>query len=160
MICLDTNALIWAVEPNPDPAVSDWCKRIRHYLERLRDEQTPVMIPVPVLFEFLCKYPRERHEAVQAALSEGFVLFDATPQVASEAATLFQIGNTTATSSGGHPKQQRKMDLLVAASALVAGVTAVISEDRDYSQLTGGRLTWVKVSSLPLPPAGLFDQAE
>ena len=30
MICLDTNALIWAVELSPDPAVSDWCKRIRH----------------------------------------------------------------------------------------------------------------------------------
>ncbi|HVK16683.1 MAG TPA: PIN domain-containing protein [Fimbriiglobus sp.] len=160
MICLDTNALIWAVEFNSDPAVSDQCKRIRHYLERLRDEQTPVMIPVPVLFEFLCKYPRERHEVHQAARADAFVLFDATPQVASEAAALFQAGNAAAMSSGGQPKQQRKMDLLVAASAIVAGVTEIVSEDRDYSQMTGGRLTWKKVSSLPLPPAGLFDQAE
>jgi hypothetical protein len=115
------------------------------------------MIPVPVLFEFLCKYPREQHDVVQAALSEGFVLFDVTPQVASEAATLFQAGSAIAASSSGQPKQQRKMDLLVAASALVAGVTSVISEDRDYSQMTGGKLSWVRVSSLPLPPAGLFD---
>lgn len=160
MICFDTNALIWAVESNPPDHVSDHCNRVRAYLERLKDEQTPVMIPVPVLFEFLCKYPREQHEAVRTALAEGFVLFDASPQVASEGAALFHGGQAAAQAAGGVPKQQRKMDLLVAASAIIANAAEIISEDRDYDQLSGGKLKWTKVSDLPLPNPGLYDNVE
>src|SRR4051794_35120242 len=127
MICIDTNALIWAVESNPPPHVSDHCKRIRAYLVRLRDEQTPIILPVPVLFEFLCKYPKEQHEVVRTALAEGFILFDVSPQVASEGAVLFQLGQSAAQAAGGTPKQQRKMDVLVAASAIVAGASEVVS---------------------------------
>lgn len=153
MICLDTNALIYAVEPRTGTA--DWTDRVRHYLERLRDANTPVIIPVPVLFEFLCKYPRDRHDGLRQSLAGGYILFDVTPQVASEAAWLFQTD-----AGGGTSRQQRKMDLLVAASAVVAGASEVVSEDRDYSQMTAGRLRWQKVSDLPLPPPGLFDRVE
>ncbi len=160
MTCFDTNTLIFAVEPASGPHVSDHCRRVRHLLERLRDEKTPVMLPVLVLCEFLCKYPPEDHERVRSALADDYLLIDVTPQVASQAAVLHHEGCAKALAAGGVPRQQVKYDQLIAATAVVAGAKEVISEDRDYAQLSGGRLKWTKVSDLPLPPPTLLDGLE
>jgi predicted nucleic acid-binding protein len=152
LILLDSNSLVYATERQSDPKIAELGVRLRHYLAQLSERETPVAIPSLLLYEYLCGYPVEDHPQMVSALETNYIILDVGVAAASKAAELFR--NRPADTG---PKQRAKLDTLIAATAVVEGVSEIVSEDRDYTALTLGQIATKKPSQLPKPPRDLFE---
>ena len=156
MTCFDNNSLRWAFQAfsSAVPPTDLFVQRVGNYILSLDQADQKVVIPAIVLFEFLVIEPENEHHRLIAGFAERFEIIPFDFRTASIAATL-QARRTNSNqnpSTTSTPKQVLKVDCMIAATAIAAGASEVLTHDRDFEKLLQGSGVKVKkVSELPLP---------
>jgi hypothetical protein len=163
MVLFDNTCLSLLLHPDAKPplgadgnAVSRCRDRIEHLIEILDRNRTKILIPTPVLTEFLVLAGPQASKYINEINGRtSFKIVDYDQRAAIEAA--IQITDAI---KRGDKKSGRlsawskvKFDRQIIAIARVEGVTTVYSDDADvraYAESYG--ISVVKVEDLPLPP--------
>lgn len=71
-LCLDTCILVWGIQGKAIPEFSHKVKQARHLLSRLEREKAKIIVPAPVVFEFLLDVHPEMHGTTIQTLQQRF----------------------------------------------------------------------------------------
>jgi predicted nucleic acid-binding protein len=148
MICFDTTPLIWGLQTEgPDPITQHNIDRTKAYLQQLAEQKEQIIIPTPVLAEYLVKIPYSEHAEVINQLRDLFKVYPFDERVASFAAHLrTQASFQTAIEQLTHDfaltresaRQIVKVDAMVIAVAFTRGASRLVSEDKGMRSLAEG----------------------
>jgi len=141
MICFDTTPLILSIEANRiDNPTAKHLKALA-YLKALQARKEVIMIPTPVVAEFLCKYTPEQQADEVELLERNFAIYPFDLPSSIRAARLHpdrQLLNSLRTADVS--RQHIKVDLQVLAIAIHNGASSVVSEDPHVSKLAQGKI--------------------
>lgn len=156
-VCFDNNILIWGVRKKASPGQEALIRSAGALFEELDKNGAKIIIPTPVLSEFLTFAPEHRHAEITASLESHFQL---TPFDAFAAATAARIwrafseGNTAwkdelKEAVPGITKARIKYDIQILATAISRSADILYTHDVGLKKLAGGR---IEVRELPPPP--------
>lgn len=79
IVCLDPHVLVWGVRCYADEGQEEMVPRAQKLLEQLEKEKATIIVPAPVVAEYLLGVPPERQPEVHEALAKRFAIapFDA-----------------------------------------------------------------------------------
>lgn len=152
MICFDTNPVIWGVQGVPDAAQPDLVPRTQAFLATLAAAGTRVLIPAPVLAEYLVGFSDADMQGQAVAVGKRFFVAPFDVRAALVAAELGRDALSRVRQAGHNvSKQQVKVDVQVVAIAIVHGCTEIVSHDPHLGTIANGKIV---VRSVPLaaPP--------
>jgi len=143
MICFDTMVVIWAVQETPVPEELEFRKRTVAYLQSLSEKKEDILIPTPVVHEFLVGIPPDKHSDYMAAMEQEFVVgvFDLP---AARLAAEIEYGADKPTRRDD--RVRLRVDAQILAIAIVQGASVVITHDQGMASLASGR---IRVMELP-----------
>jgi predicted nucleic acid-binding protein len=163
MVVFDTSTLLLLIDPDVLPPTDqatgkplERCKeRIEHLIKELNDSRTRILIPTPVLSEFLVKAGPNKHEFLNEFLgSHSFIVGSFDQRAAIELAMLEDadlksgkvLDNTTT-------KAKIKFDRQILAIAKVQGASVIYTDDEKLAKLAKNNgLDVVMTWDIPLPP--------
>jgi len=152
MICLDTAIVIWAIQGIEDPQRPDMPLRARRFIENLSEAGVRIMIPSPVVHEFLTGLPTEVKSETIEVLSKMFYIpsFDLSSAVLAAELDANRGEMKEIKSDYGLMRQQIKVDTQIIAIAIMHQATEIVTDDVDhFTRIAKGR---IKVSGLPEIP--------
>ncbi len=142
MICFDTSPVIWGVQGKAKPDQAYMVERTKRYIRYLDEKKTRIMIPAPVLFEYLLHFNQKEQEEQRRTIEKHFIVpsFDIH---ACELAAELQ-GNTQLIqeiiSTGDLDKIKVRTDAQIIAIAIVNQAEKIISHDPHFKTLAQGRI--------------------
>ncbi|HMP01366.1 MAG TPA: type II toxin-antitoxin system VapC family toxin [Gemmatales bacterium] len=156
---LDTQALIWAmpwwsIRPKQNQDVEEMSRRARILVRTLASEKAKTIVPTVVVSEFLAGISEGKHGEVLSALSSKFFCASFDIRAADLAARL-------AMKTRGLPKAEQgerqilRADILIVATAKIAGAAVFYSNDARCRKLAG--LAEMKALDLPTHSENLFE---
>lgn len=163
MVVFDTSSVLLLIDPNAgapiDPATSKpthRCKeRIDFLLKQLSAQNTKILIPTPVLSEFLVKSGPNKNDYVQEFLrTTNFTVGSFDERAAIELAYLEDADLKSGRKLIGlSSKAKIKFDRQICAISKVYGATMIYTDDKDLGALSKQNglqvtMTW----EIPLPP--------
>ncbi len=151
MICLDTHILIWGVRGFASPGQEAMIGRARRYIQWLRLTGRQVMIPAPVVAEYLVdEDPARRREG---GIFE--VAFEMPPFDLPAAALAAEIHRDRdlvrfVRESFDRSRQAIKTDVMILAIAIHRQADALVTHDVDIlRRLARGRIEVVQIPEIP-----------
>lgn len=163
MVVFDTSTLILLIDPNARPPTSPTtgqplskCKeRIEYLVNHLNHAKTRILIPTPVLSEFLVKAGPNKNDFLQTFLeSSRFSVGAFEERAAIELAFLEDADLSSGRSlSRNESKAKVKFDRQIVAIAKVRGASTIYTDDGTLAAVSKRNginpvMTW----DLPLPP--------
>lgn len=148
MICLDTMVLIWGVQEHRErlrevrnDSHEENVRRAGTYIDHIIQQKEKVLIPAPVLSEFLTGFSFEKANALREIVSSFAVIADYNAATASISADLFRRRRE----HYGHKvkkaeKPYIKADTMIAAIAYAHKATVIITHDTQEFELYGAFL--------------------
>lgn len=121
-------------EHNPNQDVAEMFRRSRLLLRELKSENTRIFIPTVVVAEVLIGVDQLRHGEFVAALEKHFIIVPLDIHATSLAAKLW-IKNHDGPSEDAIERKYLKSDVLIVATALVAGAKVFYSHDKKCRKL-------------------------
>ncbi len=84
LVCIDNHILIWGIRRDSSPSQREMIERTAQFLESLDSKKFRVIVPMPVVAEFLIGAEDRDHPAILQTLQERFILapFDALAALA------------------------------------------------------------------------------
>jgi len=159
MICLDTAVLIWGVRGFASRTQEHEIERAARYIRWLRMKDKKVMIPCPVLAEYLVgATATELHE--MAIFELGFEIPPFDIPAARITADLMRDVDLIKTIKKDHAVDHQciKVDAMIIAIAICRRAEKIITSDKDFhvlEKLAGGK---VIVSPIPDIPLNIDDE--
>ncbi len=123
MIAIDTVVLVLALRPD-DPNDSR-VAQAQALLSSLDQQQETILIPAPVLTEFLYKYPPEKRGAILAELGTWAMIQAFDAKAAAIAANL----NPPPAAERNEPRQCVKTDVFIVATAIAHGASCIYTDN-------------------------------
>ena len=160
MICLDTMILIWGLQRKAAPNYQHLVDRTQRYLRSLDEENETIMIPSPVVAEYLQGFDATGRTKQIAGLQRLFFIpsFD----LPSAALTAELIENADVDKLRKNSEESRpalKVDVQIAAIAIVHGATRIVTHNiSDFKNIVGGRTQVTEVPNIA-EPGKLFDNS-
>lgn len=158
MICLDTMVLIWGLQRKATPDYQHLVERTQRYLKYLDEANETIMIPSPVVAEYLQGFDATGRAKQVASLQKWFFIPSFDLPSAALAAELTERANASKLrKNSGESRPALKVDVQIAAIAIVHGATQIVTHNiADFKTIVGGR---IQVSEVPnIAEAGkLFD---
>lgn len=163
MVVFDTATVLLLIEPEAKPPIDpatgkplEHCKeRIEHLVKQLNDSKTRILIPTPVLSEFLVKAGPNKHAYLNEFLgSHNFVVGSFDERAAIELAMLEDADLKSGKRLDEKTtKAKIKFDRQILAIAKVQGASVIYTDDDKLAKLAKNNgldalLTW----EIPLPP--------
>lgn len=156
MICLDTTPLLWGMKTDIDPENVNYGKiiRVKAYLDHLSEQKERVMIPTPVLAEYLTLIPHAQHANEIAQISDLFYIFPFDNKAASIAAQLHNGVNMPdmlesikqeTGETKNYIRQLIKVDLLIIAIAIAQGAAKIITYDPHLARIAGSTIEVIAI---------------
>jgi predicted nucleic acid-binding protein len=151
MICFDTMVLVWGIQGKASPGQEEMVARTKRYIDSLRDENEQILIPAPVVSEYLQHFDTDERKRQIRALERYFLLpaFN-LPAAYLAAGIAYQRQRSGATSAEGTSRQAIKTDIQILATAIVNNarllVTHNLADFENLAQLAGGR---IRVADVP-----------
>jgi len=163
MIVFDTTTIILSIDPNAKPPIDpstgrpvEKCKeRIDHLIDTLNKSKTRILIPTPVLSEFLVKAGNEKAKFQSEFLgSKNFIVGDFDSVAAIELAYLEDSDlKSNRKVDGLTSKAKVKFDRQIMAIAKVKRADTIYTDDGDLAKLAENNgITPVMTWDIPLPP--------
>lgn len=90
MICFDTCILIWGIQDTVDVATNPDIARTREYIKQLDERKEIILLPTPVIAEYLVGIPTTDHHIEIEKFRRFFQVQTLTDQSASIAADLLR----------------------------------------------------------------------
>ena len=147
MIAVDTNILVWGVRKAEDETRPDIVERCVHLIDDYKQRKIVIMIPSPVLGEFLIGYTIEQQREVLSLLTKAFFIAPFDFQAAAVAAELYSKAQfDQIREQEPIPRQCLKVDYMVAATAIRHGATTLFVNDGHFKTIAAGRII---VSDIP-----------
>lgn len=154
IVCLDTHILIWALRDIPPGEEDESGLRAQALLALLEKDKHTVLIPSPVLSEFLLGVEEERQPEIAQEITRRFevVPFDAAAAVATASLWVRKNGgrslsSTVGASVGNTPRQAIKVDFQILGIAISRRAEVIYSHDRGLKALARGES--VRVEEMP-----------
>ena len=150
MICFDTSVLIWGVQGRARPGQADMVERTRKYIRHLSEKKQQIMVPSPVVQEYLRGFESPLLEE-QARLIERSFFVPALDFRAAVLAAQLQPRRDAAPSERAEAidRQSVRVDAQVVAIAIANHAEKIISGDPHLSKLAQG---WIPVEDVPSIP--------
>ena len=168
MAVFDTNFLVFLLEPGKpaplDPKtgrpVTLAKERIEHLIKALEQDGEKIVLPTPVLSEFLVKAGVAATEYLQMFEKQAvfrIASFDTRCAVELAAMTLSALAFVDKSGgSGEQPRQKVKIDRQIVAIAKVNGQDTIYSTDQGLAAIaTLAGIKVVSLADIPLPPEDL-----
>ncbi len=154
-VVLDNNALIALLNPK---ASRDMKARLKGLLKSVEDSKGLVLIPTPVLIEYLSHTPERelRRKLIDGLRTSRWVAIAAFDEVAAEECAIMETsarltGDKRAPLPPSAPYQSVKVDRQIVAIAKVRKALLVTGDDRALSVATWAKVRAMKVEALPIP---------
>jgi hypothetical protein len=162
IVGIDTQTLIWGMpypsKPRPTQDVAEMRRRAGLLFRSLQEQEATVIIPTVVVSEFLAGIAPEKRGDVLSNLSSRFhcVSFDV---LASDlAATLWDKTRPLPRTDLPQQRQVLKADILIVATAKIAGATWFYSHEAPCRKLA--ELAEMEGKNLPTHAENLFEQTD
>jgi predicted nucleic acid-binding protein len=151
MICVDTCVLIWGVQSHGNPKKNPKIDKTRRYLEFLAEEEIPIMVPSPVVTEYLMGFKEDEHPAELNKLGHRFFLPSFDVAAATVAARLMSGKKiSTVASQSGVSRNVVKFDLQVVATAIVHHADKIVTGNTaEFQKIAGDKLEVIDVPIIP-----------
>lgn len=150
VVCLDTPIVIWAVRGWATAGQEDMVRRAQHYLNGLVEAKARVLVPAPVICEYMSAVAPPDHETVLATLDKHFFLAPLDARAAALAGEMMYNGDSTYKEhrkSSGKGRNEVRTDVLIIATAIAHKAEKVVTNDlRHFRKLAGAR---IRVEQLP-----------
>lgn len=144
MYALDTSVLIWGIQGFESEGAEGMASRAKSFLQHLEKEGETVAVPAPAVAEFLVGLPADQRQGALLVLKRNFFV----PAFDFDAA-LVAADITPAAPEGEDPqvpKQRAKVDVMIAASAIAAGATHLVTHNTsDFARLSQHSLRIIEI---------------
>lgn len=161
VVCLDTHVLIWGVRGFASPGQEEMPSRARAFLEKLSRDREQVIIPAPVVAEYLIGVSPAYQQSSLEKMGKSFVIAPFDAAAAGEAArirTALGIGGgpTVSGPNGNCNRTALKFDLLIVAVALSRKCDVIYSSDGDFKKLFSDFIPVEEIPPLPFEQVKMF----
>jgi len=153
--CLDTHILIWGIKQQAAPSQRYMIDRTINFLQWMENESHRILIPAPVLAEFLMKIPVEEHPAVVRAFEKRFIVSPFDALAASKFAAIWQTNGRkyhTEVSEHAPGREEVKVDCMIVAIAVANRASVLYSEDPHVQKIADGFITVREIPQIPQQP--------
>ena len=149
MTCIDTHILIWGVRGWASPAQEAMIPRTKRCIEHLAQSDERVMIPTPVVAEYLVGLPTEDHEAHLAILERNFFLPPLDVASAQLTASLLRNPGDVKGIRDKHgvDRQSLRTDAMIIAIAIVHGASKIVTHAAKHYHKLAKAL--IQIESIP-----------
>jgi len=139
VICFDTMVLIWGVQERASAGQEDRVERTARYIRHLTKKNEKVMVPAPVLAEFLAGFPAERRAEIAQAVERLFFVSAFDAKCAILAAGFSDRGRSSGEPPRMGERQWVKADASILACAVAHGASTIVTgEARRFEKLLAG----------------------
>lgn len=149
IVCIDTHVLIWGIKKQASTSQSYMVERTTNFLNWLQNEKQKVIVPTPVLGEFLMRIPANDHDRVTRQIQSSFIVPPYDAATASMFAKIWQINKNNGLPSENGGRDKIKTDSLIVAVAVVNKAKILYSEDPGLQKFAQG---FIETRSIPLIP--------
>lgn len=164
-VCLDNNILIWGVRRKASAGQEAQINRAAALFQELDEAGARIIVPAPVLGEFLTYAPEHRHAEITASLQRHFQL---TPFDAHAAGIAAKIWRALAENNpnwkdelkaevDGLTHARIKYDIQILATAISRNVDVLYTHDEGLMSIAAGRIQVQELPPLPPKQEELFD---
>jgi predicted nucleic acid-binding protein len=153
--CLDTHILIWGVKKQAKSTQHEMIDRTINFLQWLENEGHTILVPAPVLGEFLMRIPAQEHQAVTKVFEKRFVVSPYDVSTTSIFAALWQNNQDLHRISSEEDKPTReevKVDCMIVAVALANKAHVIYSEDPHIQRISNGKIDVRSIPRIPRQP--------
>ncbi len=165
-VCLDNNILIWGVRSKASKGQEDCINRAVSLFGELDEMGARIIIPTPVLAEFLTYSPVHRHAEITASLERHFQLTPFDGYAATVAARLWrELAEKPRTwhdelhaEVPGITRARIKYDIQILATAMARHTDILYTHDKGLTKLAKGRIDVRQLPSLPPKQEDLFKE--
>lgn len=159
LICLDTSVLIWGIQGYARESQKGLVKRTANYLKSLERDSVRIVVPTPVLAEYLCGIPGEVADRQRQVIAKRFriaefgedaaaVCSDLTRDLWRRSRDFKELAQQSPNEKWDRARQRYKVDCQVIAVAIDARADVIITgEPQVFRMLAGDRIS---VSDVPV----------
>lgn len=153
--CLDTMILVWGVRRECTPGQEDRLQAADALFEQFENDGTRLLIPAPVLSEYLVRVPRSQWEDVLSVFKAEYIIGTYDAKAAMIAAELHTRRVETLKPEeiadlGG--RRELKVDCQVVAVAMSNGADVLYSDDKGVKHIADNRIRVVRLADIPVQP--------
>ena len=148
MICLDTSPVIWGVQSTANKSQTELISRMGAYLRYLKETRIPIMVPSPVVFEYLVPFNKEEKPVQIELIERLFIVPSFDLAAAAIAAEL--TGNKALLKDlqdQGANRQKLRIDAQIVAIAIAQNAEKIISHDPHLKSIAQEKIT---VDEIPI----------
>jgi len=149
VLCIDTHVLIWGVKKQASTAQQYMIERTANFLSWLQNERQTVIVPAPVLGEFLMRIPSYEHEKVVRSIRSNFIVPSFDTAATSVYAQIWQKNKNNGMPSEIGGRERVKTDSMIIAIAVVNKAKILYSEDEGLQKAAKG---FIETRSIPIIP--------
>ncbi len=161
MICLDTTPLIWGmqVDEHADEYKRTCMERTKAYLDVLAKARTMIMLPTPVVMEYLTGIPESAHVETLRQLRTFFQIypFDELASLIAAGMAISPTYKRVVADVSGQTTYTRetirqfvKVDAMIIAIAIARGAECIISADPHLQALASERIPVIPVPNIDI----------
>ncbi len=147
LVCVDTMMLIWGVQGTARPNQQGMIPRARAYLKELAEKRHHILVPTPVITEYLTPFDANDRTAQLEVLQKMFVVAPFDLRASVIAAELWgQRDRLKAIREEyGSSRGKVKMDCHIVAVAKAHGASHLVSHDEGLRKIAEGYVTAIDV---------------
>ena len=149
MICFDTAPLIWGIQGKANKEQEYLVSRTNSYIRHLSKEKTKIILPAPVIAEYLVGFSAEEQKIQEEILQKYFIIVSFDYKAARLASELERAKSPRDIQAEfGIDRQNVKTDVQIVATAIVFGAHAIVSHDDHMKVIAGDRIKIIDVPSI------------
>ena len=149
IVCIDTHVLIWGIKKDSASSQKMMIDRTINFLEWLQNEQQRIIVPAPVLAEFLMRIPFEEHSRISQEIQSKFMVLSFDTACASVYAHIWQKNKNNGLPSDNVGREKMKTDSMIVAIAVTNKAKILYSEDPDIQKFSKG---FIETRNIPVIP--------
>lgn len=149
VVCLDTHVLIWGIKKQASTSQQNMIERTANFLNWLQNERQTIIVPSPVLAEFLMQIPPQDHEKVVRNIKSNFIVPSFDTAATSVFAQIWQKNKNNGLPSENGGRERVKTDSMIIAIAVVNKARILYSEDAGLQKAAKG---FIETRGIPIVP--------
>ncbi len=154
LVAIDTHILMWGVQEWASDHEQHMIDKTKRFLKWLENRKTQVLVPTPIIAEFLMDVPIKFHPTINNLLETSFIVAPFDAQAASVFAKIWQEkkaqGCVDELKALGKTRALIKFDSMFVATALARKASRIYSQDQDgVKKLAEGYIDVEEIPDIP-----------